>query len=252
MPSERYLISSLISCQPVSVAAARGAPHDEGMRPARLSLSSLVLGTFPLVGLVACTLDGGSSPSSCGDGYAGYDCSYPSGYGGSSGGYGYDSGSSAPEAPSADCTESFAFTMNAPKAVGDCKLTLSAYGSSDASIAVYYFAAPAASEVVRCEALEGPLPGRCVREVDVVAFGSTTTGDVAALRRALGMTGSTFSASLSCTSNYPTTKEVSITCGSSPTSPPPFDAGGGTDDAGPGSPPGPDAGPILSDGGCGP
>ncbi len=187
------------------------------MRPARLSLLSFVLTTIPLV---ACTLD--SSPSSCTDSY---DCTYDDypPYGSSSGDYGdgYDSGASSSfssadgSSSSPSCEDSFAVAFDAPADYGNCKLEVSAYGSAyTGSAAIYYFAAPSADERVQCEALEGPLPGRCVRVLGTIALGSTSAVDVVALRAAIGLTGKTFTVKLSCAhSAYEPTKDVAITCG---------------------------------------
>src|SRR5205814_2155637 len=106
-----------------------------------------------------------------------------------------DSGSTD---PSTSCIESFSVAFEAPPSSGDCKVTIipSTYGEPTA---VYYFAAPTDVEKsVACERLEGPLLGRCMRTLGVIALGTTSADDMKQLRADLGVTGSSFHAAIQC------------------------------------------------------
>ena len=201
----------------------------------RLSPSWCVL--FPLLsGLLAC--DGTCWFGDCGaddDDY--YDSGSPA--------YGYDA--SYPSYPDAgrddDCQQGFTASLNAPVDAGDCKVTLSRYGSPSGSsygteaVAAYAFPAPENDETVACETLIGPRLERCSRADGVVTLGTSREAIVRQLQEYLqtgAYYGTSFTVELSCTRlavNESAT--VSVTCSAESPDAEPYeeDAGAGSSDA---------------------
>lgn len=215
------------------------------MRRAHLSLVSFVLASLPL----ACTLEDGSSSSSC---YDTGDCGYPSG-----GSYVYDAGG-----PDSGCAPSLAIAVEVAADSGDCRMSLAAYeGYASDPSAIYFFPAPQSGETkTPCEALASPAMTTCERAHDVLTLASTDPDQIASLESALGVYGdaSSFYVEVTCArSGSVAARQVKLGCAGGASNAAPDDAGpgvvadAGVADASKDASPSADAAPA-GDGGCGP